>query len=418
MKVCYVTMQFPAPSETFASNDVRWLKQRGVTLSVHGLRAPYRRWRELLAERQLAGLEVSHNSAAATLRGLAAAVSRPRLLLGALGWLISQNRGRAQHLLRSLALLPRAFDILRRIERERPDVVHVYWAHYPSLVGYLVQRRLPDTATSISFVAYDLEMEYGGSRTVARDSDVIRTLAQVNVPHIAEFARVPERRVEIVYDGVDVTRLERIAEGRSKVPGRMVTVGRLTAAKGMYEAIEVLARARQRQPQATLRILGDGPEADGLRRRAAELGVADSVEFLGHVDHDRVIEELAQAEIFLLLTKASGERLPNVVKEGMACRCLCITTPTAGIEELLVDGVHGFVVPAGEVDAPSRLVQRVLSGEIELQPIVRAANGHVTENFALEASCARYVELWNRALRQRREPTPEANPADHAVLAS
>ncbi|MEX2541114.1 MAG: glycosyltransferase family 4 protein [Trueperaceae bacterium] len=411
-------MQFPAPSETFASNDVRWLRECGLTVSVHAMREPHAFAKDLIAERRLRGVEITHNSLAATSAGLATALRRPLRLVSAIGWLVRHNHRRPDQLARSLLLLPRAFGILDRIRRERPDVVHVYWAHYPAIVGHLVQRYLPDVATSISFVAYDLEMEYGGGMDVARNADTVRTLAETNVGHVASLAGIERSRVEIVYDGVDVEKLEAIVAGRRKVPGRMVTVGRLTEAKGMYEAIDVLARVRRKWPTATLRVLGDGPEAAGLKARAAALGVDGAVEFLGHVSHERVVEELAEAEVFLLLTKASGERLPNVVKEGMACRCVCVTTPTPGIEELVVDGVNGFVVPAGDVHNAVEIVQRVLSGQVETQSLIDAAHRQVVSNFDLDASGARYLELWRRAVRRRRGTSHELPESQQSLATS
>lgn len=402
MKVSYVTMQFPAPSETFASNDVRWLAEHGHEVSVHGLRGATANIAELLRERRLEGLKVTHNGVWPSLSGLVAAMRYPGRLVDAVRWLISECRVKPVQLLRSFLLLPRAFDILDTLSRERPDVVHVYWGHYPSIVGHLVQRNLPGAVTSISFVAYDLEMEYGGSGSVARKADVVRTLARTNVAHVAAAFGVDPERVQIVYDGIDVERIAGLGAGVSKIPGRIVTVGRLTEAKGMYDALEVLARVRRRVPDARLRVLGDGREAAGLRNRAELLGISDAVDFLGHVSHDRVMEELARAEVLLLLTKASGERLPNVVKEGMASRCLCVTTPTPGIDELIEDGRHGFIVTAGDVEASAEVVERVVAHDLDVSAMVEAAHRQVTTRFDLDTSCARYVELWQRAVHKKR----------------
>jgi colanic acid/amylovoran biosynthesis glycosyltransferase len=404
-RVCYVTMQFPAPSETFATNDVRWLRQRGLAVSVHGLRGAHPKMATLLQERRLAGLDLTHNSVMSSVRGIAYGLTAPLRLLRTVGWLVSVNRGRWRQLLRSLVLLPRAYDILASIRREKPDVVHVYWAHYPAMVGHLVQTYLPNLVTSISFVAYDLEMEYGGSASVAQRADVVRTLAFANIDHVASAFGVDAQSVQVVYDGIDVERIDAAANGCSKVPGRMVTVGRLTEAKGMYEVLEVFASVVRRAPHARLRVLGDGPEASRLRRRARELGISAAVDFLGHVSQERVMEELAQAQILLLLTKASGERLPNVVKEGMASRCVCVTTTSHGVSELLANGVHGFIVPPGEVEEPARIVGRILTGELDVSALVEEAHRHVRANFDLNKSCIRYLEHWRRALLRRRAAT-------------
>lgn len=406
MRVCYVTMQFPVPSETFASNEVRKLLGAGVDISVHGLRSPGERAARLLVERDLAGVEVTHNSALATVRGLATAAGRPALLVAALMWLLGHSWARPGHLVRSLALLPRAFDVLREIGRRRPEVVHIYWSHYPSIVGYLVQRRYPEIIISISVAAYDLEMKYGGTVSVARRADVIRTLSKASVEQIVAFTGVRPERVEVIYNGVDMELVRSQAAGVAKVPRRLATVGRLRRTKGVYEVLEAFAQVAKKWPGATLRVLGDGPEAQRLRLRASELGMEGLVEFLGHVDQGRVIEELAEAEILLLLTKADTERLPNVIKEGMACRCVCITTPTTGIEELVVDERYGIIVPIEQPEAAAQAVDDVLSGRVDRSEVTRTAYRHIETNFDLNRTNVRYLDLWRRAQERRTRGGP------------
>ena len=123
------------------------------------------------------GLATSHNGIAATLAGVGHALTRPALLGRALRWIVASSQRSWRDALLSVVLLPRAFDILAGLERRKPDVVHMYWGHFPTIVGYLVQRRLPDVVTSVSIVAYDLERAYGGSVDVARRADVLRTHA-------------------------------------------------------------------------------------------------------------------------------------------------------------------------------------------------------------------------------------------------
>jgi colanic acid/amylovoran biosynthesis glycosyltransferase len=402
LRVCYVTMRFPVPSETFASNEIKRLSAQGVEISVHCLRNTSHLGPELLAQRGLDRLEVTHNSTAATVRGLVLAAARPMRLLEVLAWLIGKTWTRPMHLAKSLLLLPRALDILREVELLRPDVVHIYWSHYPVIVGHLVQRCHPEIVSSISLAAYDLEMKYGGTASVTRRADVIRTLSRASRGEASSFTAVAPERMSVIYNGVDLAKVRAHSAGITKVPFKVATVGRLRRSKGMYEVLEAFAKVRVRWPGAALAVLGDGPEADGLRRRAAELGLEDVVEFLGHVGQDRVIEELARAEVLLLLTSADTERLPNVIKEGMACRCVCITTPTPGIEELVVDGRHGIIVPAHDPDAAADAMDDVFSLRVDVEEVIGAARRHIEANFDLGRTNVRYAHLWRDAVEARR----------------
>jgi colanic acid/amylovoran biosynthesis glycosyltransferase len=397
--VAYVTMQFPEPSETFASNEVRMLSELGITIDVHGLRQRHPRADQLLRERGIEGLRTTHNGAASNLRGVLAAVVRPSLLLRSAVWIVGSNRRRLRDMALSLVALPRAFDILADVERSRPDVVHMYWGHFPTIVGYLVQHRLPTTVTSVSIVAYDLEREYGGVGLVARRADVVRTHAVVNRDRISRLTGVPHDRISVIYNGVDVAWLRRIAGDYGKTPRRIVAAGRLIAEKGVGDAISAFADVRTRWSDATLVVLGEGPDHPRLERLCHALGVTDAVDFLGHVPHARAAEEMAKAEVLLLLSRSPGERLPNVVKEGMACGCVCITTPTPGIGELVEHGVSGFVVP--DSAAASRIIDDLFSGRIDARRLTEHAQAHIVERFDLARTAPEYRRLWNASLHAR-----------------
>lgn len=413
MNVTYVTMAFPYPSETFATNEVRALIAQGASVTIEGLRRPHPRCRDMLRDRGLAGVRVTHNGVIASARGAIAALARPRLLLDTIRWVLSTSKSRPRDLLGSLGLLPRAFDILARLERSTPDVLHMYWSHYPTLVGRLVQRRLPRVVTSVSFIAYDLARAYGGTPSVARQADVIRTVAAVNRAPVASLTGVDRERIEVVHDGVDVAWIDSLEEGVTRTPRSVVAVGRLVPGKGMDDVLRMFARLHAHWPDARLTILGEGPERRALELLAASLGLAAVVEFRGHVPHADVVRTLWRSEVAVLLSRS--ERLPNVVKEGMACGCVCVTTPTEGIDELVVHGVTGYLVPMADPVAACDVIDDVFAGRGDGTMAARAAS-FVREAFALERSVQRSMELWRAAFARRRRGGSDAVGGDRAAV--
>lgn len=401
LKVAYVTVQFPVPSETFATHEVRVLSSQGVVISVHGLRPEHRDARELASAREVDDVETTHNSFRASVRGAMVALQRPALFLRAVSWIVRANLRNARDVLLSLLLLPRAFDILTELEAKQPQIVHLYWGHFPSIVGFLVQRRLPHIVTSISFVAYDLKREYGGSIEVARQADVVRTHASVNVDQVVLFTGIARERVQVIFDGVDVTWIERLGHGIDRVPRRLVATGRLIPDKGMDDVVTAFAGVHARWPDSTLVIAGDGPDRDRLVAMCDTLNVSEAVKFVGHVAHSRVIQEMARAESFLLLSRYGAERLPNVVKEAMASRCLCITTPTRGIEELVEHGVSGFVVPMSAPEAVTGIVHELFSGQLDAASIAERGADHVRRCFDVFNTAPQYTALWRAAIDTR-----------------
>jgi colanic acid/amylovoran biosynthesis glycosyltransferase len=408
VKVAYITMRFPVPTEAFAGTDIRVLRDQGVSVSVHTLRAPQVRPAPLLAERRLSGIAITQGTFAGDLRGLAACLGRPALLARLLMWLLCLTWKQPAQLVASLALVPRSMGILSELEREPPDVVHLFWGHYPSIVGYLTLTALPQSVVSVFLGAYDLTQRYGGTAWVARRAALVSTHARWNFPLI-EALGVPRERIHLAYRGIDPT----LFDGRrgSKTKWRIVSAGRLHEDKGMRDVLLVFRQILGRWPDATLRILGEGEELARLEQLSRSLGIDRAVRFLGHVSREDIASELSAAEVFLHMSLE--ERLPNVVKEAMASRCVCVVTETQGIDELVVDGRHGFVVQMRDVEAAAARIGDVFSGRVDVTALLDAASQHIVRHFDVMDSMRSYRQRWTDAIAtgwKRRQPPGESAP--------
>lgn len=390
--VDYVTMAFPHPSEPFAGSDARALTDLGVRLRVHSLRPQHPLASNLVESWRLQRVIMTHNSLRASLSGLWHLVKRPRLIKTAAG-LLMKTATRPRHWIRTCALLPRALDILAAIETERPDVVHAFWGHYPTLVTTLVQQHAPTIATSVFLGAYDMEERYPLTREAISRSDFAWTHACANrAALIAAGARA--ERVAVTYRGIDMTRLP---SPGAKTPGSIVTVGRLIPSKGFDLVIKAFHGVLEAHPNASLTIIGDGAERAGLERMCRSLGIADSVKFLGRVHHRVVLEELNSAEIMVFLSHKTSERLPNAVKEAMACRCYCVVSDTPGITEMIPDASCGLVV---DQDDPITIASRIcaaLDDPAMRERVGNAARRFIQDHFDTSETMKRYVRAWSRA---------------------
>ncbi|MBA2666384.1 MAG: glycosyltransferase [Trueperaceae bacterium] len=400
MRVAYITMLFPAASETFATGDVRALVARGIDMSVHSLRFAARSTPGLAVEREVDRVPRTYNRGWQSLvTSLMVAVKRPRATLDLLTAIVRHCASRPEHLLKSLVLAPRVLEVFDDLQRERPDVVHAFWSNYPSLVVYLVQRHMPGVVTSISFGAHDILERHGFSGPVANEADFVRTLARVNVHQVEDAFGVPGDTIEVVYNGVD---LERLPPPAQRVPRSIITAGRLAEDKGVDHVIRAIARLRQDYPDASLRVLGDGPLLPKLRALAEHLGVGDAVSFEGHVSHADLLEEMRRAEVLLFLSETHYDRLPNVVKEGMVCGCVCVVTDTDGIDELITHGTSGFVVKRGDVDAAVRHVADVFGRRVPISELTREADAVIRRDFDRQVSVGRYHERWTNLVARKR----------------
>jgi N-acetyl-alpha-D-glucosaminyl L-malate synthase BshA len=119
--------------------------------------------------------------------------------------------------------------------------------------------------------------------------------------------------------------------------------------KRVKDVVRVFARIRKALP-ATLIMVGDGPDRGEAEREAEQLGVAESVQFLGRLD--RVASIHQASDLFLLPSQTESFGLAAL--ESMACGAPAVASRTGGLPEVIDDGVNGILEPAGSVEAMGR----------------------------------------------------------------
>ena len=394
MRVAYVTMQFPAPTETFACSDVEALRGLGVEVHVFTLRPPHARHEELVQERDLTGVPIKALTAWRALVGLGRGIRRPLATAGLVWWLVTSTWRQPSHLLKSLILLPVSLTIAREVETGGFDVVHLFWGHYPAIVGRLIMRQPTRPVVSVFLGAYDLLLGYAPSRDMASRADLVFTHSRANLGDIVALGVRPDR-IRVVYRGLPtalVTRLE-TGDELSRAPRRVLSVARLIPEKRMEKVLEVFASVVPRWPDASLVVLGEGPERRALERMARTLGIQHQVVFRGHVPRDEVVSEMRRSSALLMLSTKESERLPNVVKEAMAAGCVPVVARTPGIEELVLEGISGFIVEPDRLAEAGSHMERIFHGE-GIDALRAAGLAHVRARFDAAVSMQAYREAW------------------------
>lgn len=168
---------------------------------------------------------------------------------------------------------------------------------------------------------------------------------------------------------------------------RIVSVGRMDANKNHEMQLRAFAGLKDKYPEYTLVIYGDGELRSYIEETAEELGIAKRV-FLPGVVQD-VAERIGQASLFLLTSYSEG--VSNALIEALALGLPVIATdvPSGGTEELMKDGVNGLIIPAGEQAALERAMDRLLGDPAYAQQLGREA-ARIQERLAPE----RVNPLW------------------------
>lgn len=182
--------------------------------------------------------------------------------------------------------------------------------------------------------------------------------------------RFPERadKLEVLPNAVAI---ERMPVRRTQVTDlrRWLYVGRLLPHKGVERLLEAFAVCALDDPGLELTMLGGGRLLETLRRRAAELGLAERVHLPGPVPHEDVVVHLHRHDLLVHLSEY--ETFGMTVVEAVASGMPALVTRCGGPEETLagIEDVAGATVPVGPGVAEVVAAYRALRARLpELDP--------------------------------------------------
>jgi len=261
---------------------------------------------------------------------------------------------------------------LRRVHERWPfEVLHAHMLVPDGWAASWMGTRLGVPVVATAHRADVLDVPAQGPRSRRRVEEAVAGIDQGcavsrAIADAAEGLAIPQRPVEVVPNGADtaVFMPRDAAEARARlgVPddGPVVSyVGKLVPRKGvdhLIEAMGILARRPGGAPRLVL--AGIGELREGLERRAAELGVADRLHWLGKVPHDEVGWAMSSGDVFVLPSLSEG--LPTVVCEAMNCALPVVATAVDGTPEAVRDGETGLLVPARDPEALAAALGRLL----------------------------------------------------------
>jgi phosphatidylinositol alpha-1,6-mannosyltransferase len=132
----------------------------------------------------------------------------------------------------------------------------------------------------------------------------------------------------------------------------VLTVGRLLRSepgKGVDTVIRAFPKVLQAVPSAEYIIIGDGNHRSYLEQLAKETGVRERVSFLGPQNDDELREHYRKAAVFAMPSRQEGFGI--VYLEAMSFAKPVVAAGFGGAPDIVIDGLTGFLIPYGDVDA-------------------------------------------------------------------
>ncbi len=169
---------------------------------------------------------------------------------------------------------------------------------------------------------------------------------------------VEPSRIVTIPNGVPLHRYERFGPKRREPgPFRAAFCGRLTNWKG----VETLFLSASGMKNVEIDVVGDGPEMPMLVMLAHQLQIGRTVKFYGRLAQEQVQNVLSMAHVLVLMSQYEG--LSHTLLEACAMALPCVATNCGGNPEVIEAGVHGFLIPYGEVEQLRISLERLQDDE-------------------------------------------------------
>lgn len=208
-------------------------------------------------------------------------------------------------------------------------------------------------------------------------------------------------KLVVIHNGVDPTEI--IVRDQKDLPTRtgaitLLSVSNLIHTKGLDLNLLAVERLRKRYPMLRYKVIGEGPLEARLRRMADSLGLNDCVEFLGRQPHQRVMEHMANCDIFVL--PSWNEGFGVVYLEAMAHGKPVVGCQGEGVEDFVEHGKTGMLVKPRDVESLVEALDFLLSHPEEAKAMGERARKVVLENYTWEKNAEKTVRVYSEVLSE------------------
>jgi len=301
----------------------------------------------------------------------------------------------------------------RHFKRRGYDLVHGFkgvTCLYSSLAARLA-------GVPVALAGFRTHYHLGKGKTFAFDV-VYRLVNRLSDGWIVNSRAIADSLVEgvgaradrcyVVYNGIEQEKFASPLSGpeaRAKLdlPAGCATVtmvARITPEKQHGMFLEMAAVVAARHPETRFLIVGGARDEELLKRlrnQADELGISQHVRFLGW--RSDIPDVLAATDISVLTSDYEG--LSNSVVEAMCAGKPVISTDYPGVDEIVRDGVNGFVVPRRDATAMAEKVCLLLEDPPLRRQMGQAGRQIVREQFSVEAMTEKLLEVYRQTLEEK-----------------
>lgn len=281
------------------------------------------------------------------------------------------------------------FNSLYLAKKYKVDALHCY-GFMGSAIGYVISKLI-----ARPFISTEQGLTGANSSGIRIATKFFRSmiyrdakLCVASSKAVAEdFYRLGVRKVQIVPNGVDFNIFSN-KQGKYSGKHTILTVGRLEKVKGHSYLINAFEEIKKKIPNAHLVIIGDGSERNNLEKQANDLGIKNSVTFVGEILNNDLPDYYKEADVFVMPSFYEGFGITAI--EAMACGVPVVASRVGGLLEIIENGETGILVKPKDskeiIDAISLLLEDKNLRQSITHKAKEAARKYNWKNIAFEVS--------------------------------
>lgn len=207
------------------------------------------------------------------------------------------------------------------------------------------------------------------------------------------------RRIEILGNVIHKPRgqFEKQPLPSSEGPLNVLFLGHIGDRKGVFDLLDVMRDNKMAFKGRLALSIGGNGEIDRLKRYIAQHDLGDLVNFEGWISGDHKARLLSESDVYIL--PSYNEGLPVAILEAMSYRLPIISTPVGGTEEVVIEGVNGFLVPPGDKQALYDRLMRLMN-EPELARQMGYESARIVRRYQPEVIFPALLDLYESMLQK------------------
>jgi glycosyltransferase involved in cell wall biosynthesis len=278
-------------------------------------------------------------------------------------------------------------------------IPHLYLAHIQYEPDMPLFQRMPLSQASFAQLMGELS-----DQVVAVSNSVSATLSP----------QVPDNKLQVIHNGLELSIFDVALANKSnhlkeelKIPLNSIlitAVGRIVTDKGFDYFVDAARLVLQKHQHNVHFIIAGGEEnvdfTKLLKQRVIDYAITDNFHFLGF--RTDIPNILAASDIFVLSSRKEGH--PYVMLEAMASECAVVSSNCAGVEETIEEGISGFIVPVGDINAMAERIISLLDSVDLRNSFSKSAKKRIEAFFTADKTATKLMTVYEKILQQPEKP--------------